>query len=283
MLCSIIITNHNYGKFLDRCIKSCLNQSFSKKKYEIILVDDNSKDNSKKILKKYNKTKNIKIFFNKKNLGVAGSANLGITHSTGEFIVRVDADDYISNDFLNVLYLYLIKRKDKFCVACDYIKFFEKKKSKEIFSSRENPVSCGIMYRKSKLIEYGLYNINFKHREEQELRKRLGPKYKIGFVDIPLYWYRMHKKNKTKNSNEMKNFSLKLNSDRDIEYPINYQEPEENLTQKQRLANVVAIIPAKGNSIRLKNKNIYLINKKPMIEWVIKSLKKSKYINEIYV
>ena len=49
MLCSIIITNHNYGKFLDFCIKSCLNQSFDKRKYEIVIVDDNSSDNSDKI------------------------------------------------------------------------------------------------------------------------------------------------------------------------------------------------------------------------------------------
>ena len=48
MKISIIITNYNYGKFISACLKSCFSQSFSKKDYEVILVDDCSNDQSKK-------------------------------------------------------------------------------------------------------------------------------------------------------------------------------------------------------------------------------------------
>ena len=283
MLCSIIITNHNYGKFLDFCIKSCLNQSFDKKKYEIVIVDDNSSDNSDKILNKYSNYKNIKIIKNKKNLGVAKSSNIGIENSRGDFVVRVDSDDYISNDFLKILYLFLIKRKEKFCVSCDYTMFLKKDAFKEICSSREKPVSCGIMYRKKELLACGIYNPTFRHREEEELRQRMGSQYKIGYVDIPLYWYRMHKKNKTKQKKQMKNFKKKVTSDQDIEYPINYEGLNKEILNKDLLKNVIAIIPAKGHSKRLENKNIYPIKKKPMIYWVIKSASKSKYIKNVYV
>jgi len=58
---TIYITNHNYGKFLEKSIESVLYQNY--KNIFLIIVDDNSKDNSKEILKKYKNKKNIKIFF----------------------------------------------------------------------------------------------------------------------------------------------------------------------------------------------------------------------------
>ena len=60
MKCSIIITNYNYGKFAERCIRSCLNQDFDKNEYEIIFVDDNSSDGSVKIVKNF---KDLKILY----------------------------------------------------------------------------------------------------------------------------------------------------------------------------------------------------------------------------
>ena len=63
-LITIFITNHNYGKFLKKSITSALKQSY--KNFEIIIIDDCSKDDSAKILKNFEKFKNIRIFFNKK-------------------------------------------------------------------------------------------------------------------------------------------------------------------------------------------------------------------------
>ena len=53
MLVSIIITNYNYGKFIHRCLRSCINQSIHENSYEIIVVDDNSNDDSVKIIQEY--------------------------------------------------------------------------------------------------------------------------------------------------------------------------------------------------------------------------------------
>ena len=67
MLASIIITNYNYSKYLGSCLRSCLNQTLSSEKYEIILIDDNSKDNSIKIAEEYSSSfKNLRIIKNKK-------------------------------------------------------------------------------------------------------------------------------------------------------------------------------------------------------------------------
>lgn len=191
---SIIITNYNYEKYLNRAIRSCLNQD--NVNHEVIVVDDCSTDDSFNRLDVF-KDK-IRIFKTKKNSGVACAANLGIKNALGQFVIRVDADDYVSSEMCYFMKKYLESNHDAFCVSCDYelVDNYENLIERK-YASKEN-ISCGIMYRKDLLIDMGGYNSNFRHREEEELRKRLGEYYKIHHLNIPFYRYRMHKTNKTK-------------------------------------------------------------------------------------
>ena len=66
MLVSIIITNYNYGNYLHRCIRSCLNQSMPINNFEVIVVDDSSKDNSNDIIEEYKSLPNFRYLRNKK-------------------------------------------------------------------------------------------------------------------------------------------------------------------------------------------------------------------------
>ena len=68
MLVSIIITNYNYGKYLHRCIRSCLNQSLPINEFEVIVVDDLSKDNSQNVVEEYKSLPNFKYIRNNKKL-----------------------------------------------------------------------------------------------------------------------------------------------------------------------------------------------------------------------
>lgn len=200
---SIIITNYNYAHFLERSIKSCIEQNFKKNNFEIIIVDDCSTDHSikkiKKIKKKYN-SYNIRIIHNKVNLGVAASSNKGISKSRGEYITRLDSDDYISKNFLNFMTFYLDEFKNNLGVCCDYYHVTNSGKKLNRVNYTSKPISCAVMYRRKKLLKLGVYNNNLKHREEEELRARLGDEYIIGYLNIPLYRYRMHLKNKTKST-----------------------------------------------------------------------------------
>ena len=60
MLVSIIITNYNYGNYLHRCIRSCLNQTLPVNEFEVILVDDFSKDNSHNVVEEYRSLPNFR-------------------------------------------------------------------------------------------------------------------------------------------------------------------------------------------------------------------------------
>lgn len=96
-LISIIIPVYNKEKYVEKCIKSILTQSYNF--IEIICVNDCSTDNSLKIItdlsKKYS---SIKILENKKNIGSGASRNKGLKNALGRYIMFMDADDYYSNN-----------------------------------------------------------------------------------------------------------------------------------------------------------------------------------------
>ncbi len=96
---SIIIPVYNAGKTLNRCVKSILNQSFSD--YEIILVNDGSKDNSLKICDDFSKKyENIKSI-NKPNGGASSARNKGLDNAVGDYILFVDSDDYVNENYFS--------------------------------------------------------------------------------------------------------------------------------------------------------------------------------------
>ena len=94
---SVIIPCYNHELFIGRCLRSILDQTLDKKLYKVIVIDDGSKDNSLKIIKKF--SDNIKIIKNKKNMGLPYSVNLGIKNAKSNYIVRLDPDDYVNKNF----------------------------------------------------------------------------------------------------------------------------------------------------------------------------------------
>lgn len=191
---SIIVTNYNYGCYIQRCLRSVLNQKYVN--HEIIVVDDCSTDDSLEMIKVFDTT--VKVISTSQNSGVAAAANLGIKNAKGQFIIRVDSDDYVSSDMCYFMKTYLESNHDAFCVSCDYQLVDDHENIIERKYAENEPVSCGIMYRKDLFLQLGGYNDEMRHREEEELRKRLGEYYKIHHLKIPLYRYRMHNHNKTK-------------------------------------------------------------------------------------
>lgn len=100
-LISIIVPVYNCEKYLNECLNSIINQTYSN--LEIILVDDGSKDNSGAICDKYAENdKRVKVFHSK-NHGVSFTRNFGIKHANGEYIGFVDADDYIDKRMFEIL------------------------------------------------------------------------------------------------------------------------------------------------------------------------------------
>lgn len=90
-LVSIVVPVYNAEKFIDETISTVLDQTYTN--FELILVNDCSTDNSKKLIKKYLKDSRIKLINNKTNSKAAISRNNGIKEAKGRYICFLDADD----------------------------------------------------------------------------------------------------------------------------------------------------------------------------------------------
>ena len=191
---TIIVTNYNYDNYLSRCIRSCLSQKHVD--VETIVVDDKSTDNSLEILDAFGD--DIRVIKNEENVGVAKASNIGIRASRSQFVIRVDADDFVNADMCFFMRRYLVENHDAFCVSCDYVLVDNYENIIERKYAKDEPISCGIMYRRDLLLGQNGYDDSMRHREEEELRGRLGDFYKIHHLQIPFYRYRMHPDNKTK-------------------------------------------------------------------------------------
>ena len=201
----VVIAAYNEEKFIGRCLRSLLNQSLEKKFYEIIVVDDGSTDKTNYALSLFRDPNNsiLKIITNKKNIGLPASLNHGIKHTTAKYIIRVDGDDFVNKNFLEILRYYLDSNPEADAVACDYYLLNDKEEVIKRMDCKKNPIACGIMFRRDQMIEVGLYDEDFLYQEEKEFRIRFEKKFKINRLELPMYRYRMHEKNITKDTFKM--------------------------------------------------------------------------------
>ena len=106
-LISVIVPIYKVEEYLEKCVNSILNQTYSN--LEVLLIDDGSPDNCPQLCDDFAK-KDIRIrVFHKKNGGLSSARNYGIEHAKGKYICFVDSDDFVSNDYIETL-LKLIKK-----------------------------------------------------------------------------------------------------------------------------------------------------------------------------
>ncbi len=175
---SVIMPIYNSGKFLEESINSVLNQTF--KDFELIIINDKSRDNSLKIVKKYmKKDRRIKLIDNEENFGSAKSRNLGLKKASGNYITILDSDDISSKNRFQIQYNYLEANPKIFLVGSSTI--FINEYGKEIcrFEKFDNyrilrwrlPKSCGIIHSSVMFRNEGniFYNEEFKSAHDYNL------------------------------------------------------------------------------------------------------------------
>mgnify|MGYP001192629670 FL=1 len=204
MKISIIVTNFNYSKFLDRAIRSAFVQNYPTDKFELIVVDDCSTDKSLEIIESYGDL--ISKIYLKDNVGLSKARNIGVEKSNGEYIIFIDADDFIHRDLIFIAGMFLDQNEMFDAVSVDYITVDEKGHEIKRVAFSDNPLACGIMYRKEKFINIGMFDENLRVNEDKEFRERFNEKgYKMHNIELPLYRYRKHRESLTYNHNYKNN------------------------------------------------------------------------------
>src|SRR5205809_190067 len=102
---SAIVPVFNGERYIGRCIRSLLKQRMPREDYEIIVVDDGSTDRTSYALELF--AEEIHIIRNTVNEGLPASVNKALHNAKGRFVVRVDSDDYVSFDYVYVLWTFL--------------------------------------------------------------------------------------------------------------------------------------------------------------------------------
>jgi glycosyltransferase involved in cell wall biosynthesis len=201
---SLVVAVRNQEKYIGRCIRSILNQTYPRNDYEVIVVNDASTDQTKFALELFENE--IKLINNDVQKGLPGSLNVGIRSARGRFVVRIDGDDYVHTEYVNILSLHLALNPWMDAVACDYNLVSNNDEVIERMNCEEHPIGCGIMFRIDQLVELGLYDEQFLLHEDRDLRIRFLEKHRIHRVALPLYRYRRHDENMTNDDARMNGY-----------------------------------------------------------------------------
>lgn len=106
---SIIIPVYNVSSFIEKCIKSLIDQSFGN--FECIIINDGTKDNSMEIIEPLIKNDQRFKVFHQKNQGQGMARNLGLKQAKGKYICFIDADDFVQPNYLELMYREIEKQK----------------------------------------------------------------------------------------------------------------------------------------------------------------------------
>ncbi len=127
---SILIPAFNVDKYIDKCIQSILNQSHAN--FEVIIIDDGSTDETLKICKKYESIDSRIKVFHQLNMGIVETRNRLIKLANGNWVVFIDADDYVKENYLSCFTNYINEFPDADVFVCDYITWEKGDEFKEI-------------------------------------------------------------------------------------------------------------------------------------------------------
>jgi len=207
-LVSIIMNCHNGGKFLEQSVNSIISQTY--KNWELIFWDNDSKDDSKKIITKF-LDKRIKYFKSKKFNRLYKSRNLAIQNAKGDFISFLDTDDLWQKDKLEKQINFFSKNKDYEIVYSNYNIYDESKKKRFIKFKKVLP--SGMVFKqllrnytvgivticlRSNLFKDNSFNDNFDIIGDFDLFLKFSENKKIGYMHDILAEYRLHKSNLSK-------------------------------------------------------------------------------------
>lgn len=141
-LVSVIIPIYNVEKYLNRCVDSIINQTYSN--LEVILVNDGSSDDSSTICDYYKSKDSRVIIIHKENGGLSDARNFGLDIAIGDYIMFLDSDDYIENNMIENL-LMVVEENHSDVVICGYYADFVDANEQLLFSREQKGIKGTFM------------------------------------------------------------------------------------------------------------------------------------------
>jgi len=228
---SIIVPVYNVEQYLERCLNSILSSTFQD--FELIIINDGSKDKSEDIILEFiNKYKDKIVYISKENEGVSIARNTGIEKARGEYITFIDSDDYIDHNMFKKM-INKIEQDNFDVVVCDARLVYEDSNDTRVVSSGYSedlyhknkiratmtifyPVMWNKIY-KTELVKKIKFTSGVWYEDMEYLLKLYPHINNIGVVKKPLYNYLQRKNSITYTYND-KLYDIINNMEGVIEY-----------------------------------------------------------------
>ncbi len=274
---SVYVVNYNYGHYLEKAIESVLNQTYPN--LEILVFDDGSTDNSKTILQEYERNDRIQIFYNQ-NQGLNATIIAAFKQATGEFVIRLDADDWFKRDIIEKLVNEIEKSENTALVFPDY---YEVNESGQIlhqikrhnFNSTvtllDQPAhgACTLI-RKLHYESVGGLSDAYSCQDGVDLWLSVTHKFSVANVNEPLFYYRKH--SSSLSSNQLRILQTRSRIYKDHAYQRGVQPN-----------GSIALIPVRSRDVGNSDFALLKVANRTLLDWTINKAEKSDEIEEIVI
>ena len=187
-LIDVIIPCYNDRASLIRCLRSLSMQSIGLDKFVVNIVDDGSDQEIESVLELV-PTLNINFKKHKKNLGLPSALNTALDMSSNQYFVRVDCDDFVHECFLESFVWAFENKPNTMAIASDYKKVDTLERVISYHRAYDEPIGCGIMFRRVIINEIGKYDIEFLMAEDLDFLFRFKSKFQMEYLGICSYRY----------------------------------------------------------------------------------------------
>lgn len=275
---TVYVPSHNYGRYLDRAIRSVLKQTFDD--WELLVIDDGSTDETAKVVEAYRNHPRMRIV-EQENKGLTVTNNIAVRLANGQYVMRLDADDYLDENILTVLSSVLDRMPDVGLVYPDYyvvndrgeiLEVMRRKKIGEEDRILDLPAhgAC-TMIRKECLVAVGGYSEEFSCQDGYDLWLKLITRYRPYNVNVPLFYYRQHGDNLTRDEARI------------LQARANIKRKFIRTHRGNRIPRVLGLVPAVGRSIYPQSGPFVELAGRPLLWHTLTEAQKATTLDRIVV
>jgi glycosyltransferase involved in cell wall biosynthesis len=275
-LISVYITNYNYEAYIRQSIESVLSQSTQN--FELLIIDDGSKDKSKEIIEEYRDHPKVSIIY-QQNKGLNITNNVAMRVANGKYLMRLDADDYLDPTALELMAEVLeaddalgLVFPDYYYVDKDGNLTGEERRhnfEKEVSLYDQPAHGACTMIRLAFLKNLGGYNESFTCQDGYDLWIKFVTHYKVANINKPLFSYRRHGSNLTTNEGRILDTRKKIK--------------EAFVDQYLQTPETLAIIPIRNTFIGDINWPLYKVDDQSIIQHKVAACLRSRRIGHVIV
>ena len=272
---SVYIINYNYAPYVEQAIESVLRQTFQD--FEILVIDDGSTDGSRNIIEKYATHDKVMVTF-QEHKGLNRTNNVALERSKGEYIVRLDADDYLDEHALEIMSNALDRRPNVGLVFPDYFLVDEEGQVLDMIRRHDfddvtqfdQPAhgAC-TMIRRSNLLTLDGYDEAFHCQDGWDLWVRFIGRFGVTNVNLPLFFYRQH--------------AASLTSDENKILSTRAQILRKNTPNGSNPLKGIAVIPVRGPSLDPRSPVLLPLGDKKVIDWTVEAALGAVHVDQVII